>query len=185
MTRSVSRSRWGILRDPCAIAICWIAPYWQACNTIKFTYEWSKTSVNFLDVQVGLKNGHFTTDLYVKPTDTHQYLHPASCHPYHCKKAIPFSQALRISRICSDDESFEDRCEELYDWLMERGYKHKVVVKHFEPCREPKLNYICGGILVCLKCTFMCGLTWIWCYILFQVVMLSPTCSSWSYPPHI
>ena len=60
-------------------------------KTIKFTWEWSADSVNFLDVKVSLKNGVFSTDLYVKPTDTHQFLHPSSCHPFHCKKAIPFS----------------------------------------------------------------------------------------------
>ena len=96
-------------------------------KTIKFTSDWSKSGVNFLDVQVSLKHGTFVTDLYVKPTDTHQFLHPSSCHPYHCKKAIPFSQALRLNRICSDDIEFENRCEDLYDWLIERGYKHKVV----------------------------------------------------------
>ena len=96
-------------------------------KTIKFTWEWSADSVNFLDVKVSLKNGVFSTDLYVKPTDTHQFLHPSSCHPFHCKKAIPFSQALRLNRICSDDSAFENRCEDLYDWLRERGYKHKIV----------------------------------------------------------
>ena len=28
------------------------------------------------------------TDLFVKPTDTHQFLDPSSSHPYHCKKGI-------------------------------------------------------------------------------------------------
>ena len=96
-------------------------------ETIKFTSEASKEVINFLDVKVSLKNGIFSTDLYVKPTDTHQFLHPSSCHPFHCKKAIPFSQALRLNRICSDDDEFENRCEDLYDWLKERGYKHKLI----------------------------------------------------------
>ena len=96
-------------------------------ETIRLTYEASKETVHFLDVEVSLKNGTFSTDLYVKPTDTHQFLHPSSCHPFHCKKAIPFSQALRLNRICSDDDDFENRCEDLYGWLKERGYKHKLV----------------------------------------------------------
>ena len=59
--------------------------------TIKFTAEWYKTQTNFLDVTVSLENGKIKTELYVKPTDTHQYLHSSSCHPYHCKKGIPYS----------------------------------------------------------------------------------------------
>ena len=62
-----------------------------------------KKKVNFLDVEVTLKNGVLSTNLFVKPTDTHQFLDPASCHPYHCKKDIPYSQTLRLNRICSNN----------------------------------------------------------------------------------
>ena len=55
-------------------------------STIKFTADWSKEKVNFLDVEVTLNNGVLSTDLFVKPTDTPQFLDPTSCHPYHCKK---------------------------------------------------------------------------------------------------
>ena len=57
--------------------------------TIKFTAEWSQKSINFFDVTVSLIAGKTETDLYVKPTDSHQYLHSSSCHPYHCNKSIP------------------------------------------------------------------------------------------------
>ena len=42
--------------------------------TIKFVADWSYSSVNFLDLKVIMKDGKIITDLYVKPTDTHQYL---------------------------------------------------------------------------------------------------------------
>ena len=97
--------------------------------TIKFTAEWSQTSINFLDVTVSLIGGKINTDLYVKPTDSHQYLHSSSCHPYHCKKGIPYSQALRLNRICSDPSSFDKRCNDLEKWLIERGYSEREVRK--------------------------------------------------------
>ena len=40
--------------------------------TLKFTAESSQKSINFLDVPVSLVDGQIVTDLYVKPTDTHQ-----------------------------------------------------------------------------------------------------------------
>ena len=81
--------------------------------TIKFTVEYSRAKINFLDVTV-MKNGNqLATDLYIKPTDTHQYLHASSCHVSHCKKSIPFSQALRLNRICSENAIFDERCNEL------------------------------------------------------------------------
>ena len=51
----------------------------QAHPTIKFTAEWSKESVSFLDTTVKLEDGQLVTDLFVKPTDTHQYLAANSC----------------------------------------------------------------------------------------------------------
>ena len=66
--------------------------------TIKFTAEYSEEEVNFLDLNIKLINGELKTDLFVKPTDTHQFLDPTSSHSYHCKKGIPYSQALRLNR---------------------------------------------------------------------------------------
>ena len=96
-------------------------------DSIKFTANYSKEKVEFLDVQVIAENGKLVTDLYVKETDTHQYLEASSCHPYHCKRAIPYSQALRLNRICSESSRFDMRCNELESWLSKRGYKEKMV----------------------------------------------------------
>ena len=68
--------------------------------TIKFTAEWSKTQTNFLDVTVCLENGKIKRDFYVKPIDTNQRLHSSLCHPCYCGKGIPYSQTLRLNRIC-------------------------------------------------------------------------------------
>ena len=71
-------------------------------STIKFTAEWSKIPINFFDVTVSLREGITETDLYVKLTDSCQYLQSSLCHPFYCKKSVPYSQALRLNRICSD-----------------------------------------------------------------------------------
>ena len=85
---------------------------------IKFTAEWSAKSVLFPDTMVTVENeGCLTPDLYVKPTDTHQYLRKDSCHPSHCKRGIPYSQALRIQRICSEKEDYLRRTQELNEGL--------------------------------------------------------------------
>ena len=54
--------------------------------SIKFTWDYSREKINFFDVNVIRKDNQLITDLYIKPTDTHQYLHASSCHVYHCKK---------------------------------------------------------------------------------------------------
>ena len=53
-----------------------------------------------------------STDLYIKPTDRHQYLHYTSSHPEHTKKSVVYSQTLRLSRICSEKKDLKKRiCE--------------------------------------------------------------------------
>ena len=52
-------------------------------------YSWMvKESVNLLDVTVTLEDGSPKTDLYVKPTDTHQYLSSNSCHPLQSSPSV-------------------------------------------------------------------------------------------------
>ena len=74
--------------------------------SLKFTHESSRKNVTFLDV-VRFLNGQIITDLHIKATDRHQYLHYMSSHPHHTKRSIIYSQALRVSRICSFEEDFE------------------------------------------------------------------------------
>ena len=69
-------------------------------SSFQFTCNYSKECVQFFDISNSVGNsGNITTDLYVKPTYTHQYLLATSCHPNHTKRSIPYVQALRILRI--------------------------------------------------------------------------------------
>ena len=99
--------------------------------TIKFTAEWSKTSINFWYVAVSLLEGVIETDLHVKLTGSHQYLPSSSCHPFHCKNRIPFSQALRLNQICSETNFFDKRCDYLERFLLERGYSYKLMQRKY------------------------------------------------------
>ena len=53
--------------------------------TIKFTEDCSKTSINdvTIDVTVCIAEGIIKTNLYVKPTDSHQYLLSSSCNIFY------------------------------------------------------------------------------------------------------
>ena len=107
-----------------------------AHRTIKFTSKWSYSEIEFLDVKVINDSGKLETDVYIKPTDSHQYLHRTSCHPNACKKGIPFAQALRLRRICSKDDFFNKRADDLCTFLVERGYKKHFVQEQVERARN-------------------------------------------------
>ena len=102
-------------------------------SSFQLTCNYSKECVQFLDVSVFVDNsGNITTYLYVKPTDTQQYLMATSFHPNHTKRSIPHSQALRILLICSSKESAKIRCTELVDCLVRRGYDIRKTNKRIE-----------------------------------------------------
>ena len=94
-----------------------------------------KKSINFLDVTVSIAEGIIETNLYVKPADSHQYLLSSSCHRFNCKRGIPYSQVLRLNRICSNSEFFDKRCNDIEKYLLQRGYSEKIVHKEILQAR--------------------------------------------------
>ena len=103
-------------------------------ENVKFTWEIAYDRVAFLDVTEAFTMVEFSTDVYCKPADAHQYLNFWLCHPLHVKRGIrPCGQGLRIKRICSSDEVFEMRLGDLKGSLVERGYDHDFIDNQF--CR--------------------------------------------------
>ena len=106
-------------------------------NTIKYTWDWSMSQVSFLDVTISKDvGGSVFTDVYSKPTDTHQYLESSSCHPRHVKQAIPYGQALRLKRICNSESKFDQRVGELKKHLRDGGFKERQIVSQFERAKS-------------------------------------------------
>ena len=108
--------------------------------TMKFTADYSREEIHFLDLSVRKTNNQLITDLYIKPTDTHRYLHGSSCHVYHFEKSIPYSQALHLNRICSENSSYNKHCNDLEVWLREWGYSDKLVRQQILKDRTHKRN---------------------------------------------
>lgn len=90
--------------------------------TIKFTMESSVESIHFLDTCISLSDNKLSSSLYVKPTDKNSFLHAKSYHTLSLKKSLPYSQFLRIKRICSSPTDFEKEAQKLSDQFIARGY---------------------------------------------------------------
>ena len=91
-------------------------------HSIKFTMECSQTQVPFLDTLVKIVDNQIVSDLYCKPTDSHNYLLYSSAHPSSCKRSIPYSQFLRIRRICSDIKDFDKHAVDFAGYFLKRDY---------------------------------------------------------------
>ena len=89
---------------------------------IKFICESGKENITFLDLNFSLSGSKLTTDLHTKSIDKHQYLNYASAHPGHTQRSIIYSQALRMSRICSNTTDFEKHLVDMKSWFQARGY---------------------------------------------------------------
>ena len=95
------------------------------CNfhpALQFTFTISELELAFLDIKLAITNNRIQTSIRYKETDTHNYLHYTSLHPRHCKQAIPYSQFLRLRRICSNNADFSEKAEEMLTFFKQRGY---------------------------------------------------------------
>ena len=95
--------------------------------SLQFTWEISDTSVAFLDISVSISGNRLSTSVHYKPTDSHSYLSYSSSHPKHTLDSIPYSQFLRLRRLCSDDVDFANKCQDMCSFFLNRNYPHDVV----------------------------------------------------------
>ena len=101
----------------------WLSYLNNQHHSIKFTSEWSRSEINFLDTTVKVdENMELYTDLYIKPTDTNGYLMYDSAHAPHVKRGLPYSQFLRLRRICKLESDFEKHLKQKESLFRDRGY---------------------------------------------------------------
>ena len=97
--------------------------------------ENSRENLPFLDVNIRLKEGYLIPEIYSKPTDSHECLNPASCHPPSVTNNNPLGVALRVRRNCSDrvkdNEIFKSKLIEYKAHLIHSGYDSKLTDRTF------------------------------------------------------
>ena len=100
---------------------------------IKFDYKYSIEKIEFLDTTI-FKNEYksLSTKLYSKPTDRPGYIHSRSYHPRAQIKNVPYGQALRVKRICTEKKDFHQALTTLKNNFISRGYNPKDIVEQFE-----------------------------------------------------
>ena len=86
--------------------------------------------LNFLDLSIMVEeNGTTHTDVYYKPTNSHDYLHYDSFHQKHTLHNIPYCLAKRIVVFCSDDIIMNQRLSELKKLLTQCKYPENIIDK--------------------------------------------------------
>ena len=94
---------------------------------LRFTHEYSRKNLTFLDLNVKILDRKIDTDLHIKATDKYQYLHYTSSHSHYTKRSIVYSQALRVSRICSFENDFIRHRNEMKSWFLNSWYPKTLI----------------------------------------------------------
>ena len=97
--------------------------------SIQFTSEISDSSLSFLDIKISIQSTSpsLHTTVYYKPTDAHSYLLFSSSHPPAMKESIPYSQFLRLRRLCSSSEDYAKEAAAMTTFFSSRGYPQATV----------------------------------------------------------
>ena len=102
----------------------------QKHPSIKFDYEFDCEPIEFLDTLVYIdEQNKLQATLFRKSSDRQNFLNAKSEHPYSFKKSIPYSQALRIRRICSTFEDYHSHSRKLIEQIFNKGYTKDVVIQ--------------------------------------------------------
>ena len=108
--------------------------------TIKFDepqHNEEENSCEFLDLKISIENSKIQTDLFRKETSKPRALLPSSAHPGHITPNIVYSMAFRLLRICSREDVFEQRLEDLkVNFLIPRNYHPKIIDTEFRKVRN-------------------------------------------------
>ena len=98
------------------------------CPSIKFTVKHSDKQLEVLDTLLCIINGRIESKVYSKHTQSSHY---RSIHLH-----IPFGVPLRIRRICSREDWFEEQLLGYKQYLKRRNYKNCVIHRGFDKARN-------------------------------------------------
>ena len=111
---------------------------------LRFTKERSIIKSIYLDLKLIIKGIYIVSEMYSKPSDSHAYLLPSSCHPTHICRNIPIGIMKRVKRNCSDNESKEKCYNEYKQYLLNREYDEECIDKARDLAEETPREKLIG-----------------------------------------
>ena len=104
----------------------------RAHPTIKFTYECSNASVDFLDLTIYKGDRYKTTHhLDIKPffktTNKFQYFSYSSAHPRMTFSSLIKGESTRLLRACSSEDEYNTVQNKMFQAFKDRGYPAKLI----------------------------------------------------------
>ena len=79
-----------------------------------------KNRLEFLDLKLKIVEGKIRVDVYAETTNSFSYTSSNTCYPNKNICNIPKGIALRLKRICDDNETFDKISLEYQNYLIAR-----------------------------------------------------------------
>ena len=104
----------------------------QKHPSIKFDYKFDCQQIEFLDTLVYIdEQNKLQTTLFQKSSDRQNFFNAKSEHLHSLKKSIPYSQALRIRRICSTFQDYHSHSRKHIEQFVNKRYKKMLSYSKF------------------------------------------------------
>lgn len=94
---------------------------------IRFTMQCSVSHIEFLDVELYVRDNMLHSRLYRKQTACNSILHAESFHPHHQISSIPYGELIRARRNCSEVHEFNACRDDMKKRFENRGYSQTVI----------------------------------------------------------
>ena len=101
-------------------------------KSINFDYQYSQTSLSFLNTVTYIKNNKLNTKIYRTKSDRQNYLNITSGRPKTLKKSIVNNQDLRNKNICISLVLNLEYCKNLTTKFLEKGYNSQINEKQLQ-----------------------------------------------------
>lgn len=114
-------------------------------GNITITADVQESHLNFLDVTLYKgprfpREGRLDHKSFRKPTDKAQYLHASSAHPGHTHVGLMKGLLIRLQRLNSQTDTFEQAAKQLYQNLLDRGYNRRTLTTNFKKFMSEMTN---------------------------------------------
>uniref|UniRef100_A0A803JSK4 Reverse transcriptase domain-containing protein n=1 Tax=Xenopus tropicalis TaxID=8364 RepID=A0A803JSK4_XENTR len=94
---------------------------------LEFDLSYSREKINFLDLELYVKQSKIQSRTYFKSVDVNNYVLASSNHDSAWLKNIPYGQFRRVRKNCSEIGEFEKQAEVITERFQKRGYKPKEI----------------------------------------------------------
>ena len=98
------------------------------------------TGLKFLDLKLKINEVKIRVDVYAQSWNSFIYTTPNTCYPKSNTCNISRGIALRLRRICDDDETFEKRSSEYQNYLIARDHRPSIVKKENKIWNQAETN---------------------------------------------